>query len=107
MGPAFENLASALRTAESLSTNSKDGLYSERCLALAYQRLGDYYTYLAAQTPRTRRAAHSTAADAWYDKALSIWSRWRTQNLAVPYSTNREKEILRVKSSSAPSTSKS
>ncbi len=98
--PAFEVLTEALKTAESLSDEGKEALYSERCLALVYQRMGDYDAYLASTLSGPGRAAHAASANAWYDKALSIWSRWRSQNLAVPFSTNREKEILRVKATS-------
>ena len=98
--PAFEVLTEALKTAESLSDEGKEALYSERCLALVYQRMGDYEAYLASTLSGPGRAAHAASANAWYDKALSIWSRWRSQNLAVPFSTNREKEILRVKATS-------
>ena len=98
--PAFEVLTEALKTAESLSDEGKAALYSERCLALVYQRLGDYEAYLASTLSGPGRAAHAASANAWYDKALSIWSRWRSQNLAVPFSTNQEKEILRVKATS-------
>jgi eukaryotic-like serine/threonine-protein kinase len=97
---AHDGLTAALKRAESLSDNRKESLYSERCLAMVYQSFGDYYSYLASRTFGQSRAAHSASATAWYDKALGIWSRWRSHNLAVPFSTNREREVLRVKSAS-------
>lgn len=99
---AFESLMAALKRAQSLSNDRTDSLYSERCLALVYQRLGDYYAYRAGRSTGQSRAAHISIAHSWYDKALDIWSRWRSQNLAVPFSTNREREILRVKSAFTP-----
>ena len=73
----------AQKLAEELYKRSNgENLYSERCLAIVYQGLGDYY----AASPSHDRERNVAAAQQWYGKALAIWSRWRTNGIAVPYS---------------------
>jgi hypothetical protein len=97
MDSALESLNEALQNAQFLFESNKQSLYSERCLAMVYQGLAEYHKALAAQSPTSERKKHILDAAAWYDKSLGIWSRWRGHNLAVPFSTNREKEVLRAK----------
>jgi eukaryotic-like serine/threonine-protein kinase len=84
----------AQKIAEELYDRSKgENLYSERCLAIVYQGLGDCYAGLTSGD----RAHNLEAAQQWYSKALGVWSRWRAKGIAIPYSANREKETLRLK----------
>lgn len=94
---ALESLNEALQNAQLLFESNKQSLYSERCLAMVYQGLAEYHKALAAQASISERKKHMLEAATWYDKALGVWSRWRGHNLAVPFSTNREKEVLRAK----------
>jgi tetratricopeptide (TPR) repeat protein len=101
-------LDEALSTAQLLAAQSKQDLYSERCLALVSQKLGDYHARLASSLSRNEWAHHLEEAENWYGKAMGIWLKWRRQNLAVPYAQNHEKEVaaaiswLRRARSSAP-----
>lgn len=83
---ALEHFREALSLAQSMATREPSSLYPARCMALANQSLGDYYAALAPE----RRAE---AAD-WYRKALAIWSKWRAEGTAVPYSAHREREVM-------------
>ncbi len=100
---ALGNLNEALRNAQFMYENNKESLYSERCLAMAYQGLAEYHTHLTSRGPLARRSRHAIEAGQWYDKAASIWTRWRVQNLAIPFSTNHEREVLRARASLRPS----
>jgi tetratricopeptide (TPR) repeat protein len=95
---AFASYQEALALAQVLYDNKGENLYSERCLAIVYQGLGHYYAALPnGDLPRNKATAQQ-----WYGKALAIWSRWHSHNVAVPYSANREKEILRLSAAVAP-----
>ena len=52
---------------------------------MAYQGLAEYHTHLASRGPLARRSQHAIEAGQWYDKAASIWTRWRVQHLAIPF----------------------
>ena len=99
---ALEGFNEALRSAQFLYDRNKDSLYSERCLASVYQGLAEYHTYLGKRGPAAGRKRHTIEAVGWYDRAAAIWTRWRTQNLAVPFSTNREREIFRARAALQP-----
>ncbi|HYP08861.1 MAG TPA: protein kinase [Bryobacteraceae bacterium] len=91
---AFSTYQDALKQAEALRQDDRENLYAERCLALGYQGLGNYYATLSeSREPGPNREE----AQQWYSKALSIWNRWRAHNIALPYSANREKDLLRLK----------
>ena len=93
-GPALTAFEEARRMAEELYDRSKgENLYAERCLAIVYQGLGDYHAALPAGDGDRNRVA----AVQWYSKALAVWSKWHANGIAVPYSTHREKEALRLK----------
>lgn len=94
---ALESLTEAKTNAEAMASRNKDSLYSERCLGMIYQSLAGYHAYLARRGPRGERVQHAAAAEEWYAKALAVWSRWRSQHLAVPFSTNQEKEVQRLR----------
>jgi serine/threonine protein kinase len=88
-GDSTEALAlytEALRNAEFLYDRNKENLYAERCLAIAYESMGDYY----ARDDRTRSNARE-----WYGKALAVWTQWRIGNLAMPFAARREDELKR------------
>jgi tetratricopeptide (TPR) repeat protein len=86
----------ALNIADELNNQNRgENLYAERCLANVYQSLGNYY----ATVPALNKSDNIAAAEQWYAKAHSIWSRWHTNGLALPYSANREKEVLRLRAS--------
>jgi eukaryotic-like serine/threonine-protein kinase len=89
---ALKILNEALALAESLREMSPESLYSERCIAIAMQKLAEFHA-AAAHGPAAAMAASLQSADEWYSRAHSIWSRWKNENLAVPYSTHREAEI--------------
>jgi tetratricopeptide (TPR) repeat protein len=74
----------AMDSAEGLVSRGNGSLYAERCLAFASEAMGRYELALS-NTP---------GASAWYNKALGIWRRWRGAKLAVPYSADRERELL-------------
>jgi eukaryotic-like serine/threonine-protein kinase len=86
---SLEHLREALSLAQSLVSREPSSLYPARCLALASQALGDYYSALGRRQP-----AYREAAEEWYGKSLAIWSRWKADDLATPYSTDREREVL-------------
>lgn len=90
-------LNEALRNAQFMYERNKDSLYSERCLAMAYQGLAEYHGRLATNGPLSSRTQHVTEANGLYDKAASIWTRWRLQHIAMPFSANREKDIARAR----------
>jgi hypothetical protein len=90
---ALENGNEALTLAENLVRMSPGNVYPERCLAIAMQKLAEFHSYVAIRAPAKEKATAIRESDKSYSRALSIWSRWRTHNLAVPYSTNRESEI--------------
>ena len=77
----------ALTTARNLAERDKEDLFGERCLGLAYENLGAYYAV----------TGDPAGARTCFAEALGIWSRWRAGNLGTPYSTNREKEVLRAR----------
>ena len=85
-----------LATARELTGKSPDSLYAQRCLALASRGMGDYYARLARRGPAAAREDSLTEAGVWYRKALAIWSEWRGRGVALPYSANREREILKL-----------
>ena len=87
------SLDEALSTAQSLQAESKPSLYPEWCIALASQKLGDYHSLLASSGLMRERAGHLAAAEQWYGRAAEVWSKWRRQDLAMPYALNREKEV--------------
>ena len=93
-GRAWESLSEAFSAAQSLIAQGKPSLYSERCLALASQRLGDYHALLASFAPVKERLSHSAEAQQRYQQAIDIWSKWRSRNLAVPYAQNRENDVI-------------
>jgi serine/threonine protein kinase len=74
----------ALHNAEFLYDRNRENLYAERCLAIAFESMGDYY----ARHERT----HSKARE-WYGKALAVWTQWRVSNLAMPFAARREDEV--------------
>ena len=92
---ALPALNEALRVANTLKASESD-LYAERCLALAYQALGEYHATVSKIEAGARRAEHVDQAKNFYAEALGIWTRWRRLNLAIPYSATREKEVLRL-----------
>jgi tetratricopeptide (TPR) repeat protein len=95
-GPALDSLKGAMSVALDLTKSTPRNLYAQRCYALAARALGDYYARLARRGPLADRTMNRSEALQWYKKALLVWSRWRQQNLALPYSANREKEVLRL-----------
>jgi tetratricopeptide (TPR) repeat protein len=95
-GPALEVFREALATARELTGKSPDSLYAQRCLALASRGMGDYYARLARRGPAAAREDSLTEAGVWYRKALAIWSEWRGRGVGLPYSANREREILKL-----------
>ena len=101
-GPAMQSLNEALSTAQYLFEHNKQSLYSERCLAMSYTGLADYHAYLAVRGSIAERATHRLQALAWYDKSLAIWSDWRSRGLAIPFSSNSEKQVLHKRASCAP-----
>jgi eukaryotic-like serine/threonine-protein kinase len=98
-GPALDSFNAALGNAQYLLERNKESLYAERCLAMSYKGLADYHAHLAERSPAAERTKHRAESLAWYDKSLAIWSGWRTRNLAMPYSANREREVLRARAS--------
>ena len=80
-------------TARFLVERSSASLYAERCLALVSQKLGEYHARMGQHQSGSQKRLHLEESRRWYEGALEIWSRWRTQGMAVPYSSNREKEI--------------
>jgi serine/threonine protein kinase/tetratricopeptide (TPR) repeat protein len=97
--PALESLNQALSNAQYLVEREKQSLYSERCLAMSYRGIADYHSYLALRGPASDRSKHQAESLAWYDKSLGIWSSWRSRGVAVPFSANREREVLRARAS--------
>jgi tetratricopeptide (TPR) repeat protein len=75
-----------LQNAEFLYDRNKENLYAERCLAIAYESMGDYY----ARDERNRPKARD-----WYGKALAVWTQWRVGNLAMPFASRREEGLRR------------
>jgi serine/threonine protein kinase len=90
---ARASLDEALSTAQFLHAQSKGSLYPERCLALASQKFGDYHALLASGGLMGDRAGHLASAEQWYERAVEIWSKWRRQDVAMPYSLDREREV--------------
>jgi tetratricopeptide (TPR) repeat protein len=76
----------ALQNAEFLFDRNKENLYAERCLAIAYESMGNYYA---------RSHATRSKSGEWYGKALSVWGRWRGANLALPFAARREDDVKR------------
>ena len=101
-GPAMQSLNEALSTAQYLFEHNEQSLYSERCLAMSYAGLADYHAYLAGGGSIAERATHRVQALAWYDKSLAIWSDWRSRGLAIPFSSNSEKQVLHKRALVAP-----
>lgn len=87
---ALDYASRTVADARKLAERDKEDLFSERCLALAYENLGQVHAAVG----------NSAEARASYTDALAIWSRWRAANLAVPFSTNREREVLRLRAGS-------
>jgi hypothetical protein len=87
-------LNEAEAAAAEMVKNGPGNLYAQRCLALASRALGDYHARLARRGPVADRGFRRDQAAHRYREALSIWSRWRKANLGVPYSVNREREVL-------------
>ena len=92
---ARQSLTEAIAIAGSLSKLGKIGMYEERCLALTEAAMGDLERTLANQSHGAETARYRSEAAIHYGKALAIWARWRTQNLAVPYSSHEEQSVLR------------
>jgi tetratricopeptide (TPR) repeat protein len=93
---ALTGLESAIAMAREMVAAGKEDLFGERCLALGLERLGEYHAAMIRRAPARERPRHAAAAAAAYREALSIWSRWRRENLAHPYSVNREKQVTRA-----------
>ncbi|HYZ83618.1 MAG TPA: protein kinase [Bryobacteraceae bacterium] len=98
MTNAKNYLDEAYSSANFLMQRSSDSLYSERCMATICTRLGDYYSSIAAKAKGSENLDAATKALSSYDQALKIWRRWRTQNIAIPYSANREQEVQQARS---------
>jgi serine/threonine protein kinase len=81
---AMPHFSEALWTARMLAEKDKDSLYTQRCHALASKWLGDCYAALGD----TAEASKS------YGEALKVWSRWKRENLAMPYAGSREADVL-------------
>jgi tetratricopeptide (TPR) repeat protein len=94
---ALEQYNAALDMAHYLVERAPDNLYSERCLALASRHIAEYHAFLARQGAAAERSRHAAEAAAWYDKAIAIWSRWRSNNLALPYSARQETDVARAR----------
>ena len=80
---ADKSYQEALAIARWLLKEDSSRLYAERCFALVNQHLGELYA-----------VSGRGQAGAAYNEALRVWSRWRSEHLALPYSANREKELL-------------
>ncbi len=99
---AIQSFDEALLTAQYLFNHNKRSLYAERCLAMSYAAVADYHAYLAVRGPKADRLTHRAESLAWYDKSLAIWSNWRSRGIAIPFSSNSERQILRKRASIAP-----
>jgi hypothetical protein len=99
---AIQSFDEALSTAQYLFDHNKRSLYAERCLAMSYAAVADYHAYLATRGPKADRQTHRAESLAWYDKSLAIWSNWRSRGIAIPFSSNSERQILRKRASVAP-----
>lgn len=72
--------------ARRLRLKDEKNLYAERCAALAQEAIGSAQARL-----RDRKAAEKS-----YRDALEVWTRWRTQGIAIPFSVRRERETARA-----------
>ncbi len=97
LGPAQQYLNEAYKIAQSFMQRGRARLYEQRCLALIEHRLGDLEHALARHSRGAEAVQHRHEASSHYENALAIWSRWRSQNLGVPYSTHQERIVLRAK----------
>lgn len=79
---AHSDYQEALSIARWLLKAGSSRLYAERCFALVNEQLGEFYA------PRQR-----DRAEASYNEALRVWSRWSSEKLALPYSAHREQEV--------------
>ncbi len=93
---AGRSLSEAIGIAQGL-LRAKTGLYQERCLALGEFAMGDLHALQASRSTGAEVAAHRTEASSHYASALAIWSRWRSEKLAIPYSDREEQAVLRAK----------
>ena len=93
---ASERLSAALAMAREMVRRTREDLFAERCLAIALESVGDFHAALSRRGEARDRARHVSDATAAYREALSVWSRWHREKLAIPYSVHREKQVSRA-----------